>query len=63
MAGTDEKVSAVAHCDRPHLTVVPIQSLNLLKLVSVPVADGAVFAATKEVVTVPIGVVRHKYDL
>src|SRR5690606_589090 len=54
---TDEEVTAAADGDGPHLTVVSVESLDLLKFVAVPVPYGAVLAAAEEVMTVAVGVV------
>ena len=43
--------------------MVPVEPLDLLKLVSVPVAHGAVLAATEEVVPAALAVVRHERHL
>jgi hypothetical protein len=63
VAGTDEEVSGMAYGDCPNFSVVTVQSLNLLKLVRIPVSNRSVLAAAEEVMTVAVRVVGNKSDL
>ena len=63
MASTNQEVATVGNGNSPHLTVVTIQSLDLLEFITIPISDCTVLAAAEEMVPVAVIVVRYEGDL